>query len=232
MFNYTLNTTACDDGTFCPQAGNATCCFNHQGIRQISYHYIDPLPTIAASLSEFYAANDYQVASVTSSSSNTLSTDALSISISTSISPTKTTAPPSTSAIASQTRSTALPSTSSDRPPTDQGIAISGLSSSTKAGIGVGVTVGASLAGTLLYFLVRRLRRQYQRDMVHTGTSTNAEVKPPGLRRYQKPELTGEDARKELDATERRKAELAGEQIWMEMESMSAGNRVFHELLV
>ena len=108
-----------------------------------------------------------------------------------------------------------------------------------------------SLAGILLYFLVRRLRRQYQRDMVHTGTSTNAEVKPPGLRRYKKPELTGEDARKELDATERRKAELtgedarkeldaterrkaelAGEETWMEMEAISVGKRVIPEMLV
>ena len=111
-------------------------------------------------------------------------------------------------------------------------MAILGLSSSTKAGIGVGVTVGVSLAGILLYFLVRRLRRQYQRDMVHTGTSTNADVKPPGRRRYKKPELTGEDARKELDATESRKPELAGEQTWMEMKAMAAGSRVIHELLV
>lgn len=92
--------------------------------------------------------------------------------------------------------------------------------------------MGMSLAGILLYFLVRRLRRQYQRDMVHTGTSTNAEVKPPGLRRYKKPELTGEDARKELDATERRKAELAGEETWMEMEAISVGKRVIPEMLV
>ena len=105
------------------------------------------------------------------------------------------------------------------------------LNLSTKAGVGVGVTVGVSLAGTLLYFLVRRLRRQHQRDTVHAGTSTNAEViTPPGSRRYEKPELTGEDARKELNAAERRKAELAGEQTRVEM---AAGDRgVIHELLV
>ena len=111
-------------------------------------------------------------------------------------------------------------------------MATSGLNSSAKAGIGVGVTVGVSLASMLLYFLVRRLRRQHERDMVYADTSTNAEVESPGSRRYEKPELTGEDARKELDTAERRQAELAGEQTRTEMDAMAAGNRVIHELLV
>ena len=111
----------------------------------------------------------------------------------------------------------------------------SGLNSSTKAAVGLGVTVGISLAGVLLYFLVRRqLRRQDQRDMVQAGTSTNAEVTPPGSKRYEKAELPGEDARHELDAAERRRAELDGEQTIMEMEAIvAAGNRgVIHELSV
>ena len=67
---------------------------------------------------------------------------------------------------------------------------------------------------------------------MHTGTSTNAEVESPGSKRYEKPELTGEDARKELDATERRIPELAGEQTRMEMDALPAENRGIHELLV
>ena len=128
-------------------------------------------------------------------------------------------------------------------------MAASGLNPSTKTGIGVGVTVGVSLTGILLYFLVRRLRRQQQRDMVHTGTSTKAEVVPLRSRRYKKPELTGEDARKELDAAERRKPELAGEdarkeldaaerkhelageQTRVELEAIERGNMVIRELL-
>ena len=89
-----------------------------------------------------------------------------------------------------------------------------------------------SLAGILLYFLGRRLRRQHQRDKVHAGTSTNAEVEQPGSQRYEKPELTGEDARKQLDATERRKPELAGEQTRVELEAMEGGDRVIHELMI
>ena len=59
---------------------------------------------------------------------------------------------------------------------------------------------------------------------MHAGTSTNPEIEPPGSRRYEKPELTGEDARKELDAAERRKPELAGEQTRMEMEATAASH--------
>ena len=92
--------------------------------------------------------------------------------------------------------------------------------------------MGASFAGILLYTLVRRLRRQYQRTIVHAGTSTNAEVEQPGSQRYEKPEMTGEDARKQLDAAERRKPELAGEQTRVELEAMGGGDRVNHELLV
>ena len=101
-------------------------------------------------------------------------------------------------------------------------MATSGPNSSTKAAIGVGVTVGLSLAGILLYVLVRRLlrRQQHQSNIVHAGTSTNAEVKPPRSKRYEKPELTGEDARHELDDAERRKVELDGEQTRIEMEAL------------
>ena len=218
----------CDDGTFCPRADNVHCCFDHQGIREIHYHYTAPFPTIAASLSEFYAANAYQIATIMSSSSNTLSTNTLSIS--TSRSPTRST--PSTSTISSQTKSTASPSATSERPPIDQRKATSGLNPSTKVGIGVGVILGVSLIGTLLYFLVHRRRRQHQRSIVHAGTSINADIEWPGSRRYEKPELTGEDTRKELDATERRRPELAGEETRIEMDAMEGGNGIIHELLV
>ena len=57
--------------------------------------------------------------------------------------------------------------------------------------------MGVFLAGILLYFLIRRLKRQHQRDLVHAGTSTNpAMIEPRGSRRYEKPELTGEECSK------------------------------------
>ena len=87
--------------------------------------------------------------------------------------------------------------------------------------------MGVSLAGLLIYFLVRRLRRPFRTDMAHADTSTKA---PLTSRRYKKPELTGEDARKEMDAAERRKAELPGEETRMEMEATPAKRKVPHEL--
>ena len=60
--------------------------------------------------------------------------------------------------------------------------------------------------------------------MIYTSISIGAEGNSLGLRRYKKPELAGEDSRKELDVTERRKAELAGEQTRMEMEAMAVGD--------
>lgn len=107
-----------------------------------------------------------------------------------------------------------------------QNTASSALSSSTKAGVGVGVTVGVSLAGLLIYFLIRWLRRHARRD-IDADTSINA---PLGSRRYEKPELTGEDARKEMNAAERRKAELPGNGISIEPEATPAENRVHHAL--
>ena len=97
-----------------------------------------------------------------------------------------------------------------------QNTASSALGSSTKAGIGVGVTFGVSLAGLLIYFLVHRLRKQARRDKAHAGTSTEA---PLGLRRFEKPELMGDDARREMDAAERRKAELPGNGTSIELEA-------------
>ena len=68
----------------------------------------------------------------------------------------------------------------------------------------------------LLYFLVRRLPRPFRRDIAHASTSIKA---PLDSRRYEKPELTGEDARKEMDAAESRTAELPGEETRMEMDA-------------
>ena len=77
--------------------------------------------------------------------------------------------------------------------------------------------MGVSLVGVLFYFSVRRLRRQPQKekDSAHKGRS-------PGSRGYEKPELPGEDAYKEMDAAERRTAELAGDGIRLEMDGTPA----------
>ena len=71
--------------------------------------------------------------------------------------------------------------------------------------------MGVSLVGVLLYFSLRRPRGQPRKDAAHTVSS-------PATMRYEKPELTGEDAYTETDAAERRTAEMAGDEIGFEME--------------
>lgn len=115
---------------------------------------------------------------------------------------------------ASETKHTALPSTSAAGPPTFQS-ASSGYDVCTKVDIGIGVAVGVSLVGVLLHFSVRRLRTQPQKDSAHKASSA-------GSIWYEKPELTGEDAYKEMDTAERRAAELAGDETRFEMEGTPA----------
>ena len=53
---------------------------------------------------------------------------------------------------------------------------------------------------------------------------------PPGSKPWEKPELTGEDARTELSAVEIRGAELTGGVARMEMDVTPAEHRFKHEL--
>ena len=92
--------------------------------------------------------------------------------------------------------------------------------------------MGISAIGLLLYFSMRQLRRRPQKDLVHADVLRNAEVTPPGSRRYEKPELTGESARRELDAAERRRAELSGDEPKIKMDATPAEHEVVHELYI
>ena len=69
--------------------------------------------------------------------------------------------------------------------------------------------------GILHYLSVRRPRRQPQKDSAPKGSS-------PASIRYEKPELTGEYAYKEMDNTERRTAELAGDETRFELDGTPA----------
>ena len=61
----------------------------------------------------------------------------------------------------------------------------------------------------LLLRKVRRHRRDYTR---HSGALGATGMAPPDPRQWEKPELVGEDARKEMEAREWRGAELPGEE--------------------
>lgn len=74
--------------------------------------------------------------------------------------------------------------------------------------------MGLSLVGALLYVRVRRLRRQpQQQDSAHKGSG-------PGTTRYEKPELSAEDAYKVMDIAARRTAEQAGDQDRVEIDGI------------
>ena len=192
-FDYERNTTACADGTFCPNPNNQTCCFNNQGHSLISYHYDAALPTAAVALSTFYAENGYQIVTTTSSSSNILPKTSPS-------SPLPVFS--STSAPTSTYVGTSPPGQKSPSP----------LDTGTKAGIGIGAVVGTLAIAGMLLLLLRRVRRHRRDDKRHSIALGTIERTPLDPRQWEKPELIGEDARKEMGAEERRKAELPGEE--------------------
>ena len=89
--------------------------------------------------------------------------------------------------------------------------------------------MGASAVGLLLYFSIRHLRRRPRRDPALTTTLRNVET-PPGSKRYEKPELTGEDSRMEMSGVETRGAELTGGELRIDMDATQAEHGVIHEL--
>ena len=209
-FDYTLNTTACADGTFCPNPNNQTCCFDHKGFTLTSYHYDAALPTTAAALSTFYAENGYQLTNTTSSSSNNL----------------PTTSPSSPLPIFPSTSSPT--STYIGASPTDRN-SPSPLSTGTKAGVGIAVAGSLSIAGIVL-FLVCRVRRRRRDDRRHSRISEATDPVPLDQRQWEKPELIGEDARKEMEAEERRRAELPGKEARTEMSAADMRQMLVAEL--
>ena len=58
-FNYTLNTTFCDDSTICPYPNNQGCCAAGKGIKEIVFPGAGPLPTLTAALPAYYEAAGY-----------------------------------------------------------------------------------------------------------------------------------------------------------------------------
>ena len=210
-FDYTLNTTNCADGTFCPNPNNQTCCFNHQGYEVISYRYHASLPTAAAALSTFYAENGYQIATTTSSSSNIL----------------PTTSPSSPLPVFPSTL--APTSTYVGTSPPDR-ISPSPLDTGTKAGIGIGAVIGTLAIAGMFLLLLRRLRRHRRDNTRHSAALGAIDTAPLDPRQWEKPELIGEDARKEMDAEERRKAELPGGDPRTEMGTADLRQTIVHEL--
>ena len=226
FFDYTLNTTACADGTFCPWPNNQTCCFDNQGHGLTSYHYDAPMPTTAAGLSSFYAENGYQIAPITSSLSNNFLTTSLSSPLPAFPSTSAPTSPSSSLLVSPSTSASTPTSTYVSTPPPSRNPP-SPLGTGIKVGIGVGVVGFLAIAGIFL-LLLRRARRR-RRDTRHFGALGAVGVAPSDSRQWEKPELVGEDARKEMEAREWR-AELPGEAARTEMGAGDLRRNIFPEL--
>ncbi|CAO1599042.1 hypothetical protein XANCAGTX0491_002787 [Xanthoria calcicola] len=219
-FNYELNTTRCIDTkpqTLCPvnyffnnpdnaasaYTSNDTCCGNSQGITEINYRNIEPLPKASADLSSYYALAGY-----------TIPTDGIykaAITSSTSTSSTSATA-----ATGTTTSATTSPSAVSSPDPTPS----PGLSTGAKAGIGVGAAAGIlAVAGALIFLFMRRrksLKNGQQQHAMSSDPQYDAVPQEPGPMQEHKTgyhgtsELAHEPAKMGELGSDKKVSEMAG----------------------
>ncbi len=149
-FSYAENTTNCGDGTFCMDAGNETCCFNGEGIKEITYHNTATIPTVAEAWAIYYKDAGYSVPTTTRDppTSNFLALN------STSISPTSTTMPAQTTQSLNPPQSPSEQLDPTNEPkPTPGSTFTTAISPGEKASIGTAGALGAlGLAGSLYLF--------------------------------------------------------------------------------
>ena len=164
-------------------SGNETCCFNHEGIKEITYHNTAPIPTVADAWSTYYEYAGYSVPTTTSESS----TSTFLVSKVTSMSSTSTT-------IATQTQSRNLSQPSTEQSilpetpkPTPASTQTTATSPSEKAIIGTASALGV-LGAVGALFLFRRSRNKRSKQFGPKPTSERAE-------------LTGHDVPTELCCT-------------------------------
>ena len=104
------------------------------------------------------------------------------------------------------------------------------LGTGTKAGIGIGAVVGALAMAGILFHIMRNVQRRRRDNTRHSGALGAIETAPLESRQWEKPELVGEDARKEMEAGERTGAELPGEEARMDMGAADLRQMIIHEL--
>ena len=229
-FNYNANTTNCGDGTVCPNPGNQTCCSDHQGIRVIHFNNTDHLPEDPEGLAAYYSDGGYTISPSASasptfvsfasrspltfpssspitfessfpSSSETFAAQSSknspsAKSASSRPGPSDLPSLPKQSSPLSQPASTSYPALPLPTANSTQSATRSTLGSGAAAGIGVGVTVAALAIGMLLGLLLRSYQR---RRKLHQAASPYA-MPTDGGRRFEKPEMSADAARVEMDA--------------------------------
>ncbi len=82
----------------------------------------------------------------------------------------------------------------------------------------------------MFLLLLRRVRRHHCDNTRHSGALGATEMAPLHSRQWEKPELVGEDARKEMEAKERMRAELPGEEARTEMGTTDLRQMIVPEL--
>ena len=97
------------------------------------------------------------------------------------------------------------------------------------AGICIGAVVGILSIAGLFLLLLRRVRRHRRDDSRHPGILEASKTTLPDQRQWEKPELIGEDARKEMEAEERTRPELHGEGARAEMGAADLRHMIISE---
>ena len=172
IFSFTLDTTDCGDGTYCPNADNQTCCDDQQGVEEIDYRGNQPLPTMAALLSSYYSSNNYTIPTSAHSAASRSGSGTTHASASTSSSPPVT-------------------STSASQPTAASSTAPSSLSTNEQSGIVVGTLAAFCALSGLIYLLLGRRKP----NETALGTPTMGAVDGA-----EKAELMGQPARSEMES--------------------------------
>lgn len=174
-FNYTLNTTLCNDMTICPSAGNTTCCDAGEGIHEIIFRQQQEIPTNAASLSEHYAAEGYSL-SIASSTTSAATSTTTSASISDSTSASGTSPFPTMS---SDSRTSSTSAITSSAPPASTNSSDSGgqLGKSTQIVLATVLPALALLVGAGTWW--ETARRNRTRKAANTAANAAANRTPP-----------------------------------------------------
>ena len=193
-FSYAENTTNCGDGTFCIDPGNETCCFNGEGVKEITYHNTATIPTVAEEWTTYYEDAGYSVPTTTSTASASTFPPSKGTT-STSISSTSTTMPAQSQslnlpqAVSKQSAPTITPE------PTPASTTTTAIGPREKVVIGTASALGA-LGALMLVGLLYHIRRSRIRRREQNRSELAAEVV-----NFDERKLTGHSAPMQTDVT-------------------------------
>lgn len=199
IFDYSKNTTICDDLTICPGPNNKTCCDSQGGKSEINFHNIATIPSAIISLSTYYSQGGYA-----------FTCDEFISSLATTTPVSSPSSPSPTSISIANSLSTPIATTAATG-------GISGPSAGAKGGIATGVIVGVAIIASLGFLLYKQ--RQKTLEAIRSSRFNQPQIpssfqKPQGrqnieLEPHDKQRVSGHQ---ELDGVQRlfRFEELSG----------------------